>query len=77
MFLQTNLLILPAKNNYKIHCLLLAGENGPSNVETSTLNKDSQCTKFVPNYLQNLEFPYSESATEFATRLGIPSRGFV
>ena len=42
-----------------------------------TLNKDSQCTKFVPNYLQNPEFPYSESATEFATRLGIPSRGFV
>ena len=42
-----------------------------------TLNEDNHCTKFVPNYLQNPEFPYSESATEFATRLGIPSRGFV
>ena len=33
--------------------------------------ENSPSGKFVPNYLKNPEFPYSESATEFATRLGI------
>ena len=31
-------------------------------------------SEFIPNYLRAPEFPYSESVTEFATRLGIPDR---
>ena len=58
----------------KINYYFLLGANDLT--ETSTLHKNSQCANFVPNYLQNPEFPYSESATEFATRLGIPSTGY-
>jgi hypothetical protein len=40
-------------------------------VESKGPAEDNTKTTFVPNYLQNPEFPYSESATEFAVRLGI------
>ena len=33
--------------------------------------KNSSSAGFVPNYLQNPEFPYAESVREFATRLGV------
>ena len=44
--------------------------------ETVDVNIPVDCQqssiKFVPNYLSNPNFPYSETAPEFARRLGIP-----
>ena len=48
---------------------------GNSHIGNELPKENTPSGKFVPNYLQNPQFPYSESVTEFATRLGIQRSG--